>query len=116
MVETPPEDLLEWLTREEEEFGTARVEGAATDYARARDLLYESLGYEPSEEQVGGFMEVAMVKHEILLELGVSMIPIERPWGKTYSYYNYATHRFAKVTDVMEAVRRWSPAPPHRFR
>jgi len=104
---TPPEDLLEWLTREEEALGTEAVERGTTDIEEARRLLYEELGYEPTESQLDAWMGAGKAKYEVLPEIGVSLLSFERPWGTQYSYYNYATHRFIGKTEAMEAVRTW---------
>lgn len=116
MAGTPPEDLLAWLTREEERLGTTAVARAAGDYAATRDLLYDELGYEPEVAQIESLMGAYEVKNAILPELGIGIIPRETRYGKVYSYYNYATHRFTGAASVMEAVRTWTPAAPHRFR
>lgn len=107
MAGTPPEDLLEWLTREEEILGTDAIERGMIDVEAARSLLYEELGYEPTESQLEAWMGAGVTKYETLPEIGVSLFSIERAWGTQYTYYSYATHRFVGVSEVMEAVRKW---------
>lgn len=107
MAGTPPEDVLEWLTREEERLGTEAVERATLDIDEARKLLYSELGYDPTESQLEAWMRAGTTKYETLPQLGVELIPLKRPWGTQFSYYDYARHRFTKVETVIEAIRKW---------
>lgn len=116
MAGTPPEDLLEWLLREEEILGTTYTETAMLEYESARRMLFDELGYDPTGLQVTSVMEAAQMKYEILPQLGVSLLATERPWGTQYQYYDYATHRFVSTKGVMEAVRAWMPPPAVRPR
>lgn len=116
MAGTPPEDLLEWLTREEEKLGLTRMTRATVDIDEARELLHRELGYEPSESQVSGFMGAGEAKYEVLPTLGVEIHPVVEKWGTRYRYYDFATRKWARISDVMEAVRKVIPIAPFRPR
>jgi len=107
MAGTPPEDLLAWLTREEEVLGAGVIERSLTDLEEARKLLYQELGYEPTEPQLEAWQQAGVSKYEALPELGIQLFPVERVWGTQYSYYSYATHRFISKQVAMEALRIW---------
>uniref|UniRef100_A0A6M3M2R5 Uncharacterized protein n=1 Tax=viral metagenome TaxID=1070528 RepID=A0A6M3M2R5_9ZZZZ len=101
MPETPPEKLMGWLTREEEEFGLTGAIERTIDPEACRRMLAEELGYSPTEAQVGLMNEAARFKYEALPEIGVTPQMFTRPWGQQVTYRDIATGRFIS-RDVVE--------------
>ena len=105
MVEEINEAYLEWLDREENALGlTATVRGA-TDIEDARDLLRSELGYEPTDKQIGAFMEVGTLKYQALPEIGVVFKREEHAWGKQ-SVFRDALGRYTSPKYVLQALAR----------
>lgn len=104
MAGTPPEDLLEWLLREEENLGVDVVERATLDMEAARELLYRELGYEIKDEHARAFMEAGRLKYEKLPEVSISFECLPQPWGYQSVYRDIATGRFIKREDVSAAI------------
>lgn len=94
MPETPPEKLMGWLTREEEEFGLTGAIERTIDPDTVREMLREELRYEPTGEQVGLMYEAAKYKYETLPTIGARPELYVRPWGKQITYRDVATGRF----------------------
>ncbi|GAH76272.1 unnamed protein product [marine sediment metagenome] len=94
MPETPPEKLMGWLTREEEEFGLTGSIERTIDPDTVREMLREELRYEPTEEQVGLMYGAARYKYETLPTIGVRPELYVRPWGKQVTYRDVTTGRF----------------------
>ena len=104
MAGTPEEDLLAWLEREEERLGFTAVEGGLSDIEKARDLFYDELGYDVTEEQFGGLQHALMTRYEELPAIGISYGRIERAWGYQPFYRDMTTGKFVSGTDVKSAL------------
>lgn len=109
MPKEPEERYLEWLTREEERVGLSATLRATEDIEYARVLLYDELGYEPTESQLSTFMGSGAVRFEQLPTLGVSYKMEEHWWGFQSTYRDVVTGRYVKVTDVYSALRTFFP-------
>jgi hypothetical protein len=107
MAETPAEDLMSWLQREEEVIGVAGMERASTDIEEAEDMLYEELGYPPSDAQLSAFMETAKTRYEAFPEIGITSYRFERDWGYQTVYRDVATGRFTSYSDVQERIAKY---------
>lgn len=104
MAGTPPEDLLEWLLREEEVLGIGAVERGLVDIDSARRLLYEELGYEPTDAQLAAFAEGGALKYERLPEIGVRFEMVEYTYGFRPWYRDIATGQRVSKADVSAAI------------
>jgi len=104
MAGTPEEDLLAWLEREEERLGFTSVDDALGDIAKARDLFYDELGYDVTEEQFGGLQDALYTRYEELPAIGVSYERVEHRWGYQPSYRDVITGRFVAGADVRSAL------------
>lgn len=104
MAGTPPEDLLEWLLREEETLGIDAVERGLIDIEAARALLYEELGYDPTESQLAGFQEAGQLKYERLPAVGVGFERVAFPWGYQPRYRDIVTGRYIGKADVSALI------------
>jgi len=100
MTGTPEEDLLAWLEREEESLGFAAVEDALQDFERARDLFFDELGYDLTEDQFAGLKAASYLRYEELPTIGVSYGRIEQAWGYQDTYRDVTTGRFVAKEDV----------------
>lgn len=116
MAETPPEDLLEWLTRIEERVGITKTTRATFDIEEAKELLRRELGYEPTESQLSSFMIAGEAKYEVLPSLKIEVHPVVAPWGIRYRYYDISKREWATIPKVMEAIRKVIPVLPPRKR
>lgn len=106
MAKGAEERYLEWLEREEEAVGLTSVIGASTDIEAARALLYEELGYEPTDAQLDAFMGAGRMKYEVLPDAGVSFGRVEQVWGMQSVYRDIKTGRFVSRTFVEEALAK----------
>lgn len=100
MAGTPEEDLLGWLEREEERLGFTSVDDALSDIHLARDLFYEELGYDMTEEQFSGLTQASFTRYEELPSIGVGYSLFERDWGFQATYRDVVTGRFVAAEDV----------------
>lgn len=104
MAGTPEEDLLAWLEREEERLGFTGVETGLTDIERARDLFYDELGYDITEEQFGGLKSAQYLRYEELPTIGIGYSRIEQAWGYQDVYRDVVTGRFVAKADVYDLL------------
>ena len=104
MAGTPEEDLLGWLEREEERLGFTGVEGALGDIEKARDLFYDELGYDITDEQFKGLSDALVTRYEELPSIGVIYGRAEQPWGYQPYYRDVITGRFVSGGDVRSAL------------
>ncbi len=104
MAGTPEEDLLAWLEREEERLGFTSVDDALRDIQKARDLFYDELGYDMTDEQFRGMSNALSLRYEDLPAIGVSYSRIEQSWGYQPVYRDITTGRFVKGSDVRSAL------------
>lgn len=104
MAGTPEEDLLAWLEREEERLGFTSVDNALRDIQQARDLFYDELGYDITEEQFKGLQDALFMRYDELPTIGVSYSRIEQAWGYQPSYRDVITGRFVAGGDVRSAL------------
>ena len=100
MAGTPEEDLLAWLEREEESLGFASVESGLQDIDRARDLFFDELGYNLTDDQFAGLQAASYLRYEELPTIGISYGRIEQKWGYQATYRDVITGRFATKGDV----------------
>tara|TARA_Y100000310_G_scaffold154415_1_gene153974 strand:+ start:4483 stop:4806 length:324 start_codon:yes stop_codon:yes gene_type:complete len=103
MAGTPEEDLLGWLEREEERLGFADIEDALGDIAKARDLFYDELGYDITDDQFQGLKDALVTRYEDFPTAGVKTTRDEHSWGYQTTYR--IKGRFASFTQVQEAIR-----------
>lgn len=94
MPETPPDKLMGWLTREEEEFGVTGAIERTMDFEACRGLLAEELRYDPTEEQVRLMYETARYRYEAMPMIAVIPGIYTRPWGTQVTYRDIPTGRF----------------------
>lgn len=97
-------DFLEWLMREEEEFGLTGAIERTIDPEACRRMLQEELHYkfpkEVSEAQVKAMYETARYKYETLPEIAARPELYVRPWGKQVTYRDIPTGRFIGREEV----------------
>lgn len=105
MPKEAAERYMEWLEREEERLGMGATVRASEDVEVARDLLYEELGYDPSEAQVSSFMEMGKARYEVMPEVGITSARFERPWGYQTVYRDIATGKFMAFRGVSERIK-----------
>ena len=105
MADTPPEDLMEWLMREEERLGIAKTQRATLEIEEAKEMLFEELGYEPTEAQVDSFMETGKTRYEIMPEVGVTSRRYERVWGYQMVYTDVPTGKFLSYAEVSKRIK-----------
>jgi len=104
MVGTPEEDLLAWLEREEERLGFTSVDNALIDITKARDLFYNELGYDITDNQFRGLQDALNIRYEELPAVGVSYERVEQSWGYQPVYKDIVTGRFTSGSAVREAL------------
>ena len=104
MAGTPEEDLLAWLEREEERLGFTSIDDALSDIHKARDLFYDELGYDVTDEQFGGLNQALTTRYEELPAIGVSYSRIEQAWGYQPVYRDITTGRFISGGDVRSGL------------
>jgi len=107
MPKEPAERYMEWLEREEERLGIGATARATEDVEAAKRLLYEELGFDPSEAQVSAFMDIGKARYEIMPEVNITSARLERPWGFQTSYRDVRTGRFTSFTEVSERIRNY---------
>ena len=100
MAGTPPEDLLAWLEREEENLGFTSVEEALTDIQKARVAFFKELGYEMKEEQFEGLKSALYSRYEEFPSISIEYGRIEQKWGYQPVYRDVITGRFVSGSDV----------------
>lgn len=100
MAGTPEEDLLGWLEREEERLGFVSVDDALSDIAKARDLFYDELGYDITDEQFKGLGEALNLRYHELPEIDINYSRVEQSWGFQPVYRSTVTGRFVSGADV----------------
>jgi len=105
MPKEAAERYMEWLEREEERLGISAVGRATVDIEEAKRMLYEELGYEPTEGQLSTFMEFGKARYEIMPEVGVTSYRFERPYGYQIVYRDVFTGRFMSYPAVSERIR-----------
>jgi len=71
MPVTPIDAWLEWLEHIEEELGLYGAVYGTIDPEACRKLLYEELGYEPSQAQIDLMFETGRTKYEGYPQIGV---------------------------------------------
>ena len=105
MAGTPPEDLMEWLLREEERLGADTTERMLADIEFLKEQLTEELGgFAPTDAQIGGFIEASQLLRERLPEIGVSFTPFIRRGKVFYQYRDLVTQQFMSAEDVWSAL------------
>ncbi|MBA7551630.1 hypothetical protein ES705_44178 [subsurface metagenome] len=104
MAGTPEEDLLAWLEREEERLGFTSVDDALGDINKARDLFYDELGYDITDDQFKGLQDALGTRYEELPAIGVEYGRIEQAWGYQPVYRDAITGRFVSGADVRSAL------------
>lgn len=104
MAGTPEEDLLGWLEREEERLGFTSIDDALSDIQKARDLFYDELGYDITDEQFRALGNALTTRYEELPAIGVTYARIEQPWGYQPVYRDIVTGRFVAGVDVRAAL------------
>lgn len=100
MAGTPPEDLLGWLEREEVEHSVGEVADALGDITRARELFYDELGYDLTEEQFSKLQETSYLRYEELPSISVHYELYDKAWGRQLIYRDIVTGRFLSQEDV----------------
>lgn len=105
MPKEAAERYMEWLEREEERLGVARTQRGTTDIEEAKAMLFEELGYEPTEAQVSTFMNIGKARYEIMPEVEVTSYRFERPWGYQMVYRDVPTGRFIAYREVSERIK-----------
>ena len=93
MGETPPDKLMGWLEREEEEFGITGAVGRTIDWEACRAMLKEELGYDPSDAQIELMMSAGRLRYEELPQIATTTSIVAYPWGKGLWYRDIATGR-----------------------
>jgi len=104
MAGTPEEDLLAWLEREEERLGFTAVDDGLSDIDKARDLLYDELGYDVTEDQFRGLQNALTTRYEEFPAVGVGYSRIEQMWGYQPVYRDITTGRFISGESVRAAL------------
>lgn len=104
MAGTPEEDLLAWLEREEERLGFTSVDDALTDISRARDLFYDELGYDVTDDQFKGLQDALYTRYDELPVIGIEYSRIEQSWGYQPVYRDIITGRFISGQAVRDAL------------
>jgi len=104
MPETPPEDLMEWLLREEEIWGIGKTTRLTIDEEELREFLYKELGYEAHESQVAGFRDAAKIRYEIMPEVGITTARYLRPYGYQQTYRDVATGKFISYAETSRRI------------
>lgn len=109
MAGTDPEELMEWLLREEEILGATETERMIADIELMKERLAEELGYIPSDAQVEALQQAGLLAYERMPEIGIHFerIPIRkaRPeLGLRPAYRDIATGEFAAKEDVWAAI------------
>lgn len=94
MPETPPDKLMGWLTREEEEFGVTATIERTMDFEACRSLLEKELRYDISPEQVELMYATARYRYEAMPQIAVTPGIYTRPWGTQVTYRDIPTGRF----------------------
>ena len=98
------ERYLEWLEREEEVLGLDAIIRASPDIEDARRLLFDELGYTPTDAQLDAFMGAGTMKYQQLPEIGVGFERIEHTWGYEPTYRDLITGRFVSRRDVETTI------------
>ena len=104
MVVGTEERYLEWLEREEEVLGLDAIIRASTDIEKARRLLFDELGYTPTDMQLDAFMGAGYVKFEALPEIGVRFAREEHAWGYEPVYKDLITGQYTSRKAVEQAM------------
>jgi len=104
MAGTPEEDLLAWLEREEERLGFTSVDDALADITKARDLFYDELGYDVTDNQFRGLQDALYTRYDELPAIGVNYSRIEQSWGYQPVYRDIVTGRFVSGGAVRGAL------------
>ncbi|GAI86688.1 unnamed protein product [marine sediment metagenome] len=105
MPKEPAERYMEWLEREEERLGIAATQRASMDIEEAREMLYEELGYDPTESQLSTFMELGKARYEIMPEIGITAYRFERPYGYQMVYQDVKTTLFISYAETTERIK-----------
>lgn len=100
MAGTPPEDLLEWLMREEELVGVGAMQRGTFDVESARRLLEKELEIEVTESRITAVLEWGQTRYEALPAVGVLPSRFERPWGFQMVYRDVTTGKFISYATV----------------
>ena len=104
MAGTPEEDLMAWLEREEERLGFTSVDDGLSDISKARDLFYDELGYDITDDQFKGLGNALNTRYTELPAIGVNYSRIEQSWGYQPVYRDLITGRFVSGADVSAAL------------
>ena len=104
MAGTPEEDLLAWLDREEERLGLTGIETALSDIGKARQMFYDELGYDITDNQFLGLTSALQTRYEDLPAIGVTYHRYEHAWGFQPVYRDITTGRFLSSEDIMAAL------------
>ncbi len=104
MAGTPEEDLLGWLEREEERLGFTSIDDVLEDIQKARDLFYDELGYDMTDDQFSGLKDALTTRYEDLPAIGVTYSRIEQSWGYQPVYRDATTGKFQSGADVRSAL------------
>lgn len=105
MANTPEEDILGWLQREEESIGIDKVVLAGSDIDIARLTLFQELGYDPTTSQLNAFMDAANTKYNTLPSIDIGYIGRNPFSPATPSYRDLKTGRFVSRKTVQELLR-----------
>ena len=101
------EKYMEWLEREEESLGIGAVQRGTMDIEELRAMLYDELGYAPTDAQLDAFMGTATTRYEVMPEVRVTSLRVERPWGYQMMYRDVATGRFMSYADLSSRVTEY---------
>jgi hypothetical protein len=104
MAKSKEERYLEWLEREEESLGLDTMLMVSEDIDYARQLLWQELGYEPTEAQLDAFTATANIKYAILPDVGVHYERIEQAWGFQPTYRDISTGRFISRDEALSRI------------
>uniref|UniRef100_A0A6H2A525 Uncharacterized protein n=1 Tax=viral metagenome TaxID=1070528 RepID=A0A6H2A525_9ZZZZ len=105
MAGTPPEDLMEWLLREEERLGADTTERMLADIDVLKEQLREELGgLPPTANQLAGFLEAGHLIREKLPELGIQFTPYFRRGYVYYQYRDIVSQQWMSAKDVWSAL------------
>ena len=104
MAGTPEEDLLGWLEREEEILGFSDVDDALTDIGKARQLFYDELGYNMTEEQFEGLSGAFNTRYEELPDVGVQFELQITKWGTQPTFRDTVSGRFVSKEDTFSLI------------
>ncbi|GAH64923.1 unnamed protein product, partial [marine sediment metagenome] len=114
MAGTPEEDLLAWLEREEERLGFTSVDDALTDISKARDLFYDELGYDVTDDQFGGLQAALYTRYDELPAIGVSYMRIEQEDGSHILMWDFDDVPLEEVCQDLRVVQsRYSLSDIH---